>query len=504
MSINGHGDPSAAESKSGHGLLLGIVLAGMFVNLLNVSIINVMLPTLMGQFTITAPTAQWLSTGFLLATGIVIALVPFLAKSFQYKTLFITAMAALIIGSVICAAAPGFAVLLVGRLIQAVGYGILLPLAMMIVLAITSKSKLGSAMGVLGIAMMLAPAIGPTLAGVMITITSWRVLFWAMAIIGLAVCVVAVATFSCPNPINRTKPDVPGIILIAAGLSAVLYGASTAGKSGWGDPLVLASLIGGVVALAVFVVVELRSPHPLLDLRVFTNHNFSVTVSITMVLQMAFYGGLILMPLYFQNVQGFSGLKTGLLLLPGSVLIGVVGIVAGKLYDKIGLKPLAITGTLIMAVAAVFLARLTPNTGYGYSLATYSVFALGVALVMTPITTAAFATIKPAMQADASTLQNMLRQIAGAIGTAVLISTMSTSATSFAKAGHDAILATNHGINTAFILTIVLCLVTAAASTFLAPKKTAPASPEPTDDTTPDTLPTSETEQVRQANLTLV
>ena len=464
------------ERKS-NGLLLGIVLAGMFVNLLNVSIINVMLPTIMTQFTVTAPTAQWLSTGFLLVTGIVIALVPLLARNFQYKSLFVTAMATLVVGSVVCAVAPAFWALLAGRLIQAIGYGILLPLAMMIVLAITPKNNLGSAMGVLGIAMMLAPAIGPTLAGVMITLTSWRVLFAAMAVIGLVIGVIALATFSFRNPINQTKPDAAGIILVAAGLSALLYGASTAGKSGWGNPVVLATLIGGVALLAGFVIVELHSTHPLLDLHVFTNRNFSTTVSITMVLQMAFYGGLILMPLYFQNVQGFSGLKTGLLLLPGSVLIGVVGIFAGKLYDKVGLKPLAVTGTLIMAAAAVFLARLTPGTGYVYSLVTYSVFALGVSLVTTPITTAAFATITPKMQADASTLQNMLRQIAGAVGTAVLISTMSTSATSYVASGHDPVLATNHGINVAFVLTIVLCLVTAAASALLASRKPSQATP---------------------------
>jgi len=477
------------EHKS-NGLLLGIVLAGMFVNLLNVSIINVILPTIMTQFNVVASTGQWLSTGFLLATGIVIALVPFLAKTFQYKTLFVTAMVALVVGSVICAAAPVFAVLLVGRIVQAIGYGILLPLAMMIVLAITPKENLGSAMGVLGIAMMLAPAIGPTLAGVMITVTSWRVMFGAMAVIGLAVGAAAVATFNFRNPINRTRPDVVGISLVAVGLSAVLYGASTAGKSGWGDPLVVGSLIGGVVLLVAFTLVELRSHHPLLDLHVFTNHNFSINVGIAMILQMGFYGGLILMPLYFQNVQGFSGLKTGLLLLPGSVLIGVVGIFAGKAYDKIGLKPLAITGTLIMAVAACFLAHLTPGTSYYYSLAVYAAFAVGSALVTTPVTTAAFATIKPAMQADASTLQNMMRQIAGAIGTAVLISTMSTSSSSYVTAGHDPLTAANHGINASFVLTIVLCLVTTVASLFLSsktPGHTTPASTEGVAKSTPKT-----------------
>lgn len=267
--------------------LLGIVLAGMFVNLLNVSIINVMLPTLMDQFAVTASTAQWLSTGFLLVTGIVIALVPFLARTFQYKTLFVTAMAVLVVGTVACAAAPVFALLLVGRLIQAIGYGILLPLAMMIVLAITPKHKLGSAMGVLGIAMMLAPAIGPTLAGVVVTVAGWRVLFWAMAATGLAVAAVAAVTFSFRNPISRTRPDVAGIGLIAAGLSAVLYGASTAGRDGWGSPVVVASLAGGAVLLVVFALAETRVSHPLLDLRVFTDHNFSATVAITMISQMA-------------------------------------------------------------------------------------------------------------------------------------------------------------------------------------------------------------------------
>jgi len=457
--------------KTGNGLLLTVLLAGMFVNLLNVSIINVMLPTIMGQFNVAASTAGWLSTGFLLVTGIVIAVVPLLAKNLQYKTLFIAAMVALVVGSSVCALSPTFVVLLVGRLVQAVGYGILLPLSMMLVLAITPRERLGASMGVLGIAMMLAPAIGPTLAGVMITITTWRVLFWAMAAVGLVVALAAVVCFTYRNPIVRTKPDVPGIILVAIGLSAILYGASTAGTSGWASPIVLTGLIGGVALLAAFVVVELHSSHPLLDLRVFTNGVFSSTVALTMILQMAFYGGLILMPLYFQNVQGFSGLKTGLLLLPGSVLIGVVGIFSGKLYDRIGIKPLAITGTLIMAGAACFLARLTPGTSYLCSLVTYTVFAFGVAIVTTPITTAAFATVTPARHADASTLQNMLRQVAGAIGTAVLISTMSTSAGSATAQGLTPVMAANHGIATAFVLTIVLCLGTALASAFLKGKR---------------------------------
>ena len=235
--------------------------------------------------------------------------------------------------------------------------------------------------------------------------------------------------------------------------------------------------VAGIVLLAVFAVVELKKKNPLLDLRVFRDYNFSSNVVVTMVLTMAFYGGLILMPIYFESVMGFSGLKTGLLLLPGSMIIGVAGIFSGKLYDKIGIKPLAITGTLIMAAAAVFLARLTPDTPYLQALLVYAVFALGVAIITTPISTAAFARIPREQNSDAATLQNTLRQVAGSIGTAILITTMSNSAKDFAQnIGRAAnqqtpVLAANHGINTAFILTIVLCLVAAALSFALASKK---------------------------------
>lgn len=455
---------SAGSSPSHHGLMLGLVLTGMFVNLLNVSVINVMLPTLMDRFTVSVALAQWASTGFLLLTGIVIALVPFLVKRYRYKTLFVAAMAALVVGSIVCAAAPGFAWLLVGRLIQAIGYGILLPLAMILVLAVTPPERLGSAMGVLGVAMMLAPAVGPTIAGVVITVFSWRVLFAAMAVIGTAVGVAALVGFSYRQPTSRPRPDLAGIALVAGGLSALLYGASRAGQAGWADPVVLIALITGLGLLAGFVVVELRGDHPLLDVRVLADRVFARTVAITMVLQMAFYGGLILMPLYFQKVLGLSGLQTGLLVLPGSAVIGLLGLVAGKVYDRIGLKPLAVAGGLVMAGAALALARLSPASHWWYALVAYTVFAVGVAAISTPITTAAFATVAASAQSDAATVQNMLRQIAGAMGTAVIMSTVSMAAASATTAGQTPALATAHGVSVAFELTAALALVTAVAA----------------------------------------
>jgi len=465
------------KSKSGNGVLLFVLLAGMFVNLLNVSIINVMLPKIMTAFQISASAAQWLSTGFMLLTGIIITLVPFLSKKLQYKTLFNAAMGFLVIGSLLCFLSSSFVILLAGRLVQAVGYGLLLPLAMILVLAITPPEKRGVNMGILGIGMMLAPAIGPTLAGIAINYFSWNVLFLILAIVGAIVLVISLMTFHYKNEQQEARIDIPGIILSAVGLSSLLYGISSAGSNSWGQASVIAFIAAGIMLLAAFTVVELKKKNPLLDLRVFKDYNFSSTVIVTMVLQMAFYGGLILMPLYFENVMGYSGLKTGLLLLPGSLLIGVMGILSGRLYDKIGIKPLAITGTLIMAAAAFLLARLTPDTAYMQSLLSYTVFALGVSLVTTPITTAAFAKVPKEQNSDAATLQNTLRQVAGSIGTAILITVMSNSAKDFAQNLGGAanqqtpILAASHGIHIAFILTIVLCLLAAALSLALASKR---------------------------------
>jgi len=466
-----------AKSKSGNGTLLFVLLAGMFVNLLNVSIINVMLPKIMAEFQVPASSAQWLSTGFMLLTGIIITLVPFLSKRLQYRTLFNAAMVFMVIGSLLCAVSPTFLVLLTGRLVQAVGYGLLLPLAMILVLAITPPERRGVNMGILGIGMMLAPAIGPTLAGIAINFLSWKTLFLILAAAGAAVFIISLLTFHYENEKQEARADIIGIILSAAGLSSLLYGVSSAGNNGWGQTSVIAFFAAGIALLIVFVIVELRIKNPLLDLRVFKGYNFSSTVIVTMVLQMAFYGGLILMPLYFENVMGYSGLKTGLLLLPGSLLIGIMGIFSGKLYDKIGIKPLAVTGTLIMAAAAIFLARLTPDTSYMGSLLSYTAFALGVSIVTTPITTAAFAKVPKEQNSDAATLQNTLRQVAGSIGTAILITVMSNSAKDFAANHAGAadqqapMLAANHGINTAFILTIALCLLAAALSFALASKK---------------------------------
>jgi len=298
-----------------------------------------------------------------------------------------------------------------------------------------------------------------------------------MAVIGTLALILSLFTFHYKSERQEARIDIPGIILSATGLASLLYGFSSAGNNGWNQISVIAFIAAGIVLLAVFTFVELKIKNPLLDLRVFKGYNFTSNVVVTMVIQMAFYGGLILMPLYFENVMGYSGLKTGLLLLPGSLLIGIMGVISGKLYDKIGIKPLAITGTLIMAVAAFFLTGLSPDTPYMQSLLTYAIFALGVSLVTTPITTAAFAKVPREQNADAATLQNTVRQVAGSIGTAVLITVMSNSAKGFAQnPGSMAnqqtpILAANHGIHTAFILTIVLCLLSTAMSLLLVSKR---------------------------------
>ncbi|MCL1982182.1 MAG: DHA2 family efflux MFS transporter permease subunit [Clostridiales bacterium] len=447
------------KRKNGNGALLFVLLAGMFVNLLNVSIINVMLPKIMDQYQVSAAVAQWLSTGFMLSTGIVVMLVPFLSKKLQYKTLFNAAMAFLVAGSLVCFAAPTFPVLLAGRLIQSVGYGLLLPLAMIIVLATAPPEKRGASTGVMGIGMLFAPAVGPTLAGIAINYLSWKYLYLIMAGSGAVVIAVSLMTFHYHSEKQEARPDAIGIILSAAGLSSLLHGISSAGGNGWNNASTIVFAAVGAALLAAFAIVELKTKNPLLDLRVFKDYNFTSNVMVTMVLTMAFYGGLILMPLYFENVMGYSGLKTGLMLLPGSLLIGIMGLLSGKVYDKIGIKPLAITGTLVMAAAACFLARLAPDTPYMQSVLSYTVFALGVSIVTTPITTAAFSKVPKERNSDAATLQNALRQVAGAVGTAIIVTAMSNSAKGY------------HGIQAAFVLTVILCLLAAAMSLFLVPNR---------------------------------
>ena len=411
------------------GLLLFVLLLGSFLSVLNQTILNVALPDLMKEFEISATTVQWLSTGFMLVNGILVPATAFLMKRFTTRQLFISSMALLLVGTLINAMAPSFAFLLTGRLIQAAGAGIIMPLLMMVVLVVFPVEGRGTAMGMIGLVMVFAPAIGPTLAGFIIENYSWRWIFIGM--VPLVILVIAFALKYLVNVSETTKPklDVIGIILSTIGFGGLLYGFSSAGSKGWGSTLVLSCLVGGVIFLIIFCRRVLTSTDPLLNIRVFTNKMFTMSAIINVLVTIVMYGDMILLPIYLQSSRGFTVLDTGLLLLPGALLNALMSPISGRLFDKFGAKPLALIGLIFIIPALWGVTDLSETTSYSYLLIRTIVLRIGISFLTMPINAAGLNALPKQLNAHGSAVTNTVRQVAGAIGTALVVTVMTTSTT---------------------------------------------------------------------------
>jgi len=452
--------------------MLVIILAGMVITMLNQSIINILLPQIMKQFAIDASSAQWLVTAYLLVCGMLVPVSAYLVQKFTYKQLFITAMAFFTIGSYICAIAPGFEVLLIGRIIQSIGGGLSMPLSMNIFMSAFPVEKRGSAMGLLGVGLILAPAMGPSISGYVTAFYNWNVLFYAMTAIGLGLLLIALFFFSFKNEKGDRKLDIVGMITSSLGFGSLLYGVNAISAKGWNDPLVLTFLVIAPVCLTVFVGYELRKEKPLLEMKVFKDFNFSYTIIVNIILQVALYGGMMLMPLYLQMIRGFSPLEAGLLMLPGSLLLGLMGIFTGKLSDRIGIKPLAIVGLTILTVVTFKMANLTMAMPYNEVMLLYTIRAFGLSFILMPITSAGLVTIPLPLIPHANALSSTLRQVAASIGIAVLVVIMSSQANYYlqdlgaAVTSESAKLASLSGINRAFFVSAMTSAIALLLSFF--------------------------------------
>ncbi|PNQ80547.1 DHA2 family efflux MFS transporter permease subunit [Paenibacillus sp. F4] len=462
--------------------IVAALLIGAIVAILNQTLISVALPKMMSDLNIDANIAQWLSTGFMLVNGVLIPVTAFLIARFSTRKLFISAMTIFSIGTLLCAIAPSFSTLLIGRLIQAAGAGIMMPLMMVVILNIYPIERRGRAMGTLGIAMGFAPAIGPTLSGYIVQHYDWRVLFWI--ILPISVISIVIGFIFLKNVTEQSKPklDIPGIILSTLGFGGLLYGFSDAGTSGWGSIPVLSTLIVGTIALILFIVRQLKADEPMLEFRIFKYDVYSLTTIINVIVTMALYAGMILLPIYLQNIRGFTPLQSGMLMLPGAILMGLMSPVTGAIFDRIGARWLSVIGLLIMVITTWEFTRLTETTTYMTLLINYTVRMFGMSLLMMPIQTAGLNQLPQRLNAHGTAMSNTLRMISGSIGTAILVTVMSTQSsnrlttivtseglTVTDKAGMLAAgnQATIYGINSAFIIATVLSVAALILAFFI-------------------------------------
>lgn len=447
--------------------VIATLLVATFVVILNETIMNVALQRLMVDLGVTAPTVQWLSTGFMLTMAIVIPTTGFILQRLSTRAVFMLAMGLFSSGTLLAALAPGFEILLLARIVQAAGTAIMLPLLMTTILTLVPVSRRGFVMGNVSIAISVAPAMGPTVSGLILEHFSWRFLFVFVLPIALAAFAIGARFLTNIGEKEKTRLDVLSVLLTVPAFGGIVYGLSQiGGEGGPGSPALIALAVGAI-AMVAFVLRQLRlqkSEAPLLDLRAFTFRMFTVSVLLLVVAMIALFGSVILLPLYLQEIRGLSSLETGLTLLPGGLAMGLLGPFIGRLFDKVGPLPLTVTGSSLLVVALFQFSLLDAGTPVGWIVTLHVGLSLGLALIFTPAFTTGLNPLPPHLYSHGSAIMNTLQQVAGAAGTALLVSIYAVvSASAGMVAGMHAAFLTASVIAVAAVVLAALMRKTAAA-----------------------------------------
>ncbi len=411
-------DKSVDQFAKNRGKIIAAMMLGAFVAILNQTLLNVAIPHIMNDLNVSANTVQWLSTGYMLTNGIFIPITAFLIAKLGTRKLLIFSISAFTIGSIICSISTTFSLLMLGRVVQAAGAGVIMPLLMTVFLTIFPPDKRGSAMGLMGVAMIFAPAIGPTLSGWLIGHYSWRILFDIVIPFGIIDLILAFAWMKDVTKVTNPKFDTAGFIFSAIGLGFLLYGFSEAGNNGWDSMVVIISLAIGVIGLILFTWRELTTDKPMLELRVFKYDIFALTTIISMVINMAMFAAMILLPIYLQNIRGFTALESGLLMLPGAIIMGIMSPISGWLFDRMGARPLALFGLIITVVTTWQFTQLTMQTTYSHIMLLYVMRMFGMSFLMMTVMTEGMNQLPLKLTSHGTAASNTARTVAGSIGTA--------------------------------------------------------------------------------------
>lgn len=448
--------------------IVAILLAGAFLAILNQTLLITATPHIMKEFHLTENSGQWVTTIFMLVNGIMIPITAFLMETFTTRRLFIVSMAMFITGTVVCAFAINFPMLMVGRIIQAAGAGILLPLMMTIFMLIFAVERRGFAMGMTGLVISFAPALGPSLSGWLIEFLPWRSLFFI--ILPLAIIDLFVGFFFMKNIITRTFPkvDYMSIILSVFGFGGLLYGFSSVGNYGWSNSAVIFSLVIGTITLTLFIFRQFQLKQPILEFRVFTYKVYTLTTIIGMITFTMLIASETILPIYMQLMAGFTAFESGLMILPGALIMGILSPLIGRIFDAIGARWLLIIGLSIMSVTTIFFTNLTENTSLAYLTVVFAVRMIGISMVMMPSTTAGLNVLPIKLIPHGTAMTNTMRQVAASIGTATLVTIMSLTADASIKNGSQALI---HGVNIAFYVATAITIIGLLLSFYVKDKK---------------------------------
>jgi len=404
-------------------LALCAVILGTFVTVLNNSLINVAIPEMTNVFGSTTDMMQWVLTGYSLAAAIVIPLSGFLGDRFGTKKLFIISLAGFTITSVLCGLAWSDISLIAFRVLQGISGGVLSPLSMTIIYGIVPKNKIGTALGIWGIAAMAAPAVGPTVSGYLIDFFSWRWLFFISVPFGIFAVTAGIFLLK-ESTLKQASFDLGGAVLSVIFFSTLLLALGQGNKEGWTSLYIVGLLFVSFFSLLLLIWVEAGAEDPLLDLQLFKNPVFTLSVICGGLVMAGLMGGSFLVPLYLQNVQGLTPIDTGIIMIPQGVLMALMMPLSGRLFDKLGVVPVAIAGLLLMSTTTYELQHLAINTPVPWLTVILALRGMGIGLCMMPITTAGMNSIPKELIGRGSSLSNVLRQVAGTMSIAIFTTLM--------------------------------------------------------------------------------
>jgi DHA2 family lincomycin resistance protein-like MFS transporter len=379
---------------------------------------------------LSASTAQWLTTGYLLVMAVLIPTTGFIMRAFHLRTICLTSMALFIFGTALGAVAPGFGLLFAGRIAQAAGSAVFLPLLMSTTMRLVPVERRGRFMAMVVVITAAGPALAPGISGLLLSQLGWRWLFLGM--LPLALLVFAMGALKLKNVTTPEpgKVDVLSVLLSVVGFGALIYGLATMGESAGGHtkvPLFVPVTLGvlGITAFVVRQAVLQRSGEPLLDLRIFQARGFVVPLTAMLGLTLTGFGSGLIYPLVLTSIRGLEPLDIGLLLIPGGVTVAIVSAIGGQVYDRVGPRPLVLSGAITVAASFALMMQVTSDTPTGFIVAANIIMFVGQALMWTPLTTAALSALSPALYSYGSAAFGSIQQLGGAVGTAVLISAYS-------------------------------------------------------------------------------
>ncbi len=401
-------------------IIAGVVVLGAIMSILDTTIVNVAIATLAREFNVSLTSVQWISTGYLLALAVVIPLSGWAADRFGAKRVWMISIALFLVGSALSGASQSLGQLIFFRVLQGLGGGMIMPVGMTLLVRAAGPTRVGSVMSVAGVPMLLGPVLGPVLGGLLVEQAGWRWIFFVNLPIGALALPLAARLLPRAEPKPCERLDTLGVALISPGLGLLVYGLAETSKPGGGGAGAVAALVTGVVLIAAFVIHALRTPRPLIDVRLFKSRAFSASAATTFFIGMGLFGTMLLLPLYYQAVRGETPLGAGLLMAPQGIGAAIMMPFAGRATDRVGPGRVVLGGLALATLGTIPFTKVGAHTSYALLAGSLVVRGLGLGATMMPAMAGAYQTLDHDSVARATSALNAIMRVGGSIGTAVL------------------------------------------------------------------------------------